>query len=181
MKKNLLLYLAILIPTLMIITTAINVIYFNINKIPAQNFLYTILQNSSQQICATEFKSKILFPEYNDNHPGTHTIVDCSTLPIYLYDFNMGSSKTISLSQAKSLLGHTHKLYPPTKREANDLTVSTDGYKIKTYCQKDFGLVWFADQSADEICLVKDHYQKPLNISAPNGAYNFIFITWVKQ
>ena|SRR3990167_9635090 len=171
MKKSWFLYLAILIPLLMILITGLGISYYRVEMNPKENFLY-YLSKDPDQFCLDRIKTQFI-PNYQSNSFLNRT-TPCSPIDLYLYDFSKNTNTKISFEQAKKLtflsaLNSNHfwieQCYTTNPNFIIfDLATENRGYYF--------------------VCLTKNNYRKKLNIQIPYGGaggyFYFQFVGWVK-
>lgn len=172
MHKNYFLYIALLIPLLMIAVTAIGVLYPQDETTPQEDFIYMAASHYGAYHCALDAKAK-LFPNDKNNHgpaPSPAQVDSCADANLYVYHFKEKSNVKINLAEAKQL-------------PLSEKTVSEDGYQVEQYCSSTMYFMWPFDMSSNyhyDICISKNNYQKKINIPIREEKYNsFQFIAWI--
>lgn len=172
-KESKYLYIAILIPTLMIVITAISVFYYKKELHPQHNFVYMMKNDSDAYQCWSQLKSEI-FPKTNTQQT-THSTPpkDCSSVKFYEYDFANNKSTLVTLAQVKQM-----KLSDP------DNATSADGFKVNNYCYSSDVFGWgFSSRSYYSACIKNGDYQQKLNIDFSNdnsNEYSYLFfVGWI--
>jgi hypothetical protein len=175
-KKKIILAVALAIPLIMIGITGVNVAYFTHPIKPAQHFMYTVLDNYTQNACIAPLITTILALNASAN---LNQSANCKNLVIYYYDFDTNKGKPISTEEAKHYINITKRAQPSKYATQADFVQSIDGYKLKTDCSQDIGLAWWTPHNIASPCLVKNNLQVPIQLSTDESAYKFRFIAWV--
>ena len=171
--RNFYLYLAILIPILMIAITTFNLIFYKVELHPQYSFIYMINDRSNAYTCWQAFKAD-LFPDHAIKSPSsfaTNPPYSCKTAKLYEYDFASKKSTLVSIQQVKKM-----KLSTPST------IVSPDGFTINNYCYASDISSWgFTTYSYDSVCVKKGKANQRLDINY-NQEYPdnyFYFVGWV--
>ena len=162
-KKDYFLYLAILIPIIMIIAVAISVRFYKINFYSQYNFVYAMIDKNNGY-CQKQLLNQLFPAEYPNKMPPDKKY-DCGNPNFYVYDSRKNTSSPITLNQVTQL-----KL---SQKQ------SPDGYFIQYYCNTAFSPDWWwDDHPVYGACLRKGDYQKPLKI-INNDTNSFFFVGWI--
>ena len=161
------LFIAIIIPILMIVIVAFS-LFIPIKKItPKYNFLYAMNDRSESFTCLQNIMAKFFPKTMNINFykidPGM-----CKRIQLYIYDFSRDSTQSITFEQAKKL------------NLKENLNSDTENIYISRNCYNgpDLGL-WSMRSTDEEVCLVKGDYKQLVNIDPEHTKQNFIFIGWI--
>lgn len=172
MKKNIFLYLALIIPILMIAITSIGVRYYKVELYPKYNFLYALVTNRDEYVCIQHLNHKLFPDQYPKDTITPKQIKSCAKLNLFVYDVKKNTSSKINDNQIQNFILAAHSA--PT---------SPDGFYIQQFCSLSVISGWFEDGGGEEkVCLRKDNYQKRLNISQSFNANHYqdvIFIGWI--
>lgn len=167
-NRRIYLYLAILIPIIMIIILAVSILSFKQTyHYPNQNFLYAKMKRDNYYDCYRQFQLKHFKTDQTDSYKPAK--VECETPLLFVYDFATKQPK------------------PITVEEADKLTISApyqssvyEGYRISPYCSfgSPMGWWWNSDGNGSNVCLIRKGSQQKLNITVDEDTY-FIFIGWI--
>ena len=165
MKKQSLLYIAVLIPLFMIIVTMLSLLWYQKDLHPNNDFVYLASESYEAFYCLEQIKSEI-YPE--QPKPKAHQ-PNCDRAQLYVYHFNTQSSTPITRAEIAKL-----KL---------NLT-SPEHYQIEPYYGSGSDFLWpFINGSyAPDFSLVKGQYRKKLSIRTGSLQRNFYalqFIGWI--
>lgn len=174
MKKHYFLIIAILIPLVMIVTTAISVLFYQVDLYPGQNFIYIAAEHYGSYQCAHDIKAK-LFPEHAASqipHHSSLKVNSCADTNLYIYDFKNKTNTLITLQQAEKL---------PLSSNPE----SSDGFKVEQYCSSSLYFMWPFEMAGNyhyDVCVSKGNYMKKISIPLHEKKYNsFQFIAWIKS
>lgn len=172
-KQNKLLYLAIIIPMIMITITIGTTLYYRVELQPRHDFIYALFKTGSQYGCGSKLKAQIFPREHFADHFNfaTHPI-KCQTPELYIFHVNNGTSTPTSMQHINNLV------------LAKNLTsTASDKYTVEEYCKPKSLLAWLWDlQNSNSVCLQKNGAQKKLHLTEtldPKTHYQFVFIGWI--
>jgi hypothetical protein len=167
-KQQKYLFMAILIPILMILIIAFSLL-IPVKKItPMYNFLYAIGDSSESFTCLQNTMAKF-FPktvniDFYKVEPGS-----CKKVRLFVYDFNNDSTQPIAFEDAKKL-----HLKQNLTSDSENFYVSRD-----CYTGPDLGL-WSMRSTYNDVCLVKGDYKRLLNVYPEHtSGFYFISIGWI--
>jgi hypothetical protein len=169
-KKQVYLYIALLIPILMLAIIMISVfLYQPTPPIPKSNFVYTFAKGYQTYACEQRIKSELL-PNTTPPKNSTRQNDNCDLNNLFMYDFNTNISTPLTLEQAKKLS------FASSSR-------SQDGFYISTYCYTSPHAGWWSMNSgSNQVCVSNKDYRRKLKISIPktnDDFYSFVFIGWI--
>jgi hypothetical protein len=168
-KEQKYLFIAILIPIIMILIIAFSLLIPNKKISPANNFLYAIDVGTESYTCLQNMYSKF-YPERNSSKFYKIAPDSCKHVQLFIYDFKNESAKSISFADAKKL------------HLTENLPSGSQYFYISRSCYTgpDLGL-WSMRSNYNDVCLVKDDYKRVLNLNLqdPKRYFNFIFIGWI--
>lgn len=173
MNKNYYLYIALLIPIILVVVTAAGMLFPQNELLPEENFVYLVAEHYGAFHCGQDLKQKLFADSLNHHVPplSSDQMNSCASAGLYLYNFKEKSNTKLTLAEAKELL-------------ASDKTESPDGFRLEEYCSSGMYSMWPFEMSSNHhynVCIQKDTYQKKINIS-PDSKYNsFQFIGWTKK
>jgi hypothetical protein len=130
-KKEIYLFIAILLPIIMILIVAISLL-FPVKKLsPKYNFLYVIGDNAEPYTCLQNMAQKF-YPKRTSSYDFYKIDPEkCKKLQLFVYDFKTDSIKPITFADAKKL------------RIAENLPTDAGNFYISRYCyrvsEKSFG------------------------------------------
>lgn len=162
-SNNFYLFLALFLPLLMILITAVNMVFFKAELRPKYNFIYMVTTDYYDGSCMQALKKSV----YADNPLPkiSKPSATCKPAKLYLYDFSTKQSKEVSLQQVRTM-----------QLSSKAKALSPDGFLITYNCyNSDFPLWDLLISSNPLMCLQKDGIkQKIKNISS----YYSYFIGW---
>lgn len=170
--KVIYLYLAFILPILMMITIAFSTFYYRTKNIPLQSnfFIYALIRIDQMPFCKLEVQAMLLPEKYKKPYQEMQKLRQSSLCnsSFYLYNFLQHKSTPIVLTHAKQLV------------DKNMMTlhaISPDGFKIN-YCSNPFPFWWVNDNN--QICILRHHFSQSLNIKIPVN-YSFEFLGWISH
>jgi hypothetical protein len=162
-KANL--YLAILIPLLMIIVTTFGILWCQKDLLPENNFLYLASESYEAFYCLEQTRFELIpgLPKPKAAQP------DCRRTQIYMYDFKTKTSSLINQASAAHL-----KLSPNP--------VAADNYRIDPFYNSDADIIWpfLTGNTYPDLSLSKGPYRKRLNIQQKKYS-SLQFIAWIEN
>ena len=164
-KRDYFLYLALIIPFMMIII-AIVLRFYHVDLQPNYSYLYA---SSESNECEHLLTQEI----YNTIHYNKKSFdLTCKNTFFYIYNFHTNTSTAVSLENAKkySLLGPPE--FPPK---------SPDGFHLATCFPEETN--WWWDANIFITCLTKNHQQKKIvlkNMSSQERNSTLKFIGWIQ-
>ncbi|RDI44543.1 hypothetical protein [Aquicella lusitana] len=172
-KRNIFLYLAILIPVAMIIITALAVGFYQQKRLqPKFNFVY-MLVDSDQLGCQQAIEQKLFKEQVTPagRYPAANT-KRCDMVKLYLFNTRTRTSTFITLDQAQqfTFLNKLNRYKSP------------DGFTLESFCRTDMPLGFWNEMRLENhgVCLRQGKYREKLDLkpSREEAAY-FIFIGWI--
>jgi hypothetical protein len=167
---NILLYLAILIPILMIVIVAVLSLYPSNYPHSKYNFLYAQYDDPNLRSCVYAIEKQLINKTAAVSTKSN--TVDCKKINLYVYDVNADTKKAISMDDAKKL-------------RLSNAYYSPDGYSINNYCNiaPIFSAFGDASDRGALTCMInKDRtYSKKLNMDEKNKFYDKEFIAWILE
>lgn len=173
MKKNYFLYLAILIPIIMIISVVISVQFSLFNMHPKFNFVYATIDTSNTYYCEQKLLLNLFPAEYSKTILPSRLYgqpTDCKNIKYYIYNFKNNTSSYTELAQV-------------TQLKLNRAT-SPDGYKLTQYCRASFPMGWIDDigsPNAGGLCIIKNNTEQKIKVEKPFNFGTYVFLGWIIQ
>jgi hypothetical protein len=167
-KQKIYLFIAILIPILMILIVALSVL-IPVQKIsPAYRFLYALGDNKEPFTCLQNMRWKF-FPNKNTYNFYKIASESCKNVKLFVYDFNTDTPTPITFDAAKKLR------LKETLPEADYFYISRDCYTGPI-----LGL-WSMRSTYNDVCLAKNDYKRLLNVNPGHSTefFYFNFIGWI--